>query len=87
VIAPPSAKGGAYQAGHPDPLVVVTADHSHTSQIVAEDSEGEGNPTGYSNNLTTADGRPCGPPARRPRRLLGTNDHTDTFALLQGKAE
>jgi alkaline phosphatase len=46
-----------YQASHPDTLVVVTADHSHTSQIVAEDSEGEDNPTGYSNNLTTKDGQ------------------------------
>ena len=44
-----------YQRRHPDTLVVVTADHAHTSQIVAEDSSGTGNPTGYSNNLTTAD--------------------------------
>jgi alkaline phosphatase len=36
-------------------LIVVTADHAHTSQIVAEDSSGTGNPTGYSNNLVTAD--------------------------------
>jgi len=46
-----------YQATHPDTLVVVTADHSHTSQIVAEDTEGEEDPPGYSNNLVTADGQ------------------------------
>jgi alkaline phosphatase len=45
----------AYAAKHPDTLVLVTADHAHTSQIVAEDSSGNGNPTGYSNNLITKD--------------------------------
>lgn len=45
-----------YQAAHPDTLVVVTADHSHTSQIVADDASGTGRPTGYSSKLTTADG-------------------------------
>jgi alkaline phosphatase len=45
-----------YQETHPDTLVVVTADHSHTSQIVAEDASGSGLPTGYSTNLTTHDG-------------------------------
>ena len=28
-----------YQEAHPDTLVVVTADHSHTSQIVGEDAD------------------------------------------------
>jgi len=46
-----------YQERHPDTLVVVTADHSHTSQIVGEDASGAGLPTGYSTNLTTADGQ------------------------------
>jgi alkaline phosphatase/streptomycin-6-phosphatase len=46
-----------YQRRHPDTLIVVTADHSHTSQIVAEDSTGSGVPTGYSTNLTTKDGQ------------------------------
>ena len=46
-----------YQRRHPDTLVVVTADHAHTSQIVAEDTTGDASPTGYSNNLTTADGQ------------------------------
>jgi alkaline phosphatase len=45
-----------YQKSHPDTLVVVTADHAHTSQIVADDASGPGLPTGYSTNLTTKDG-------------------------------
>ena len=52
----------AYARKHPDTLIIVTADHAHTSQIVAEDSNPTGttpnnSPTGYSNNLTTADGQ------------------------------
>ena len=46
-----------YQRTHPDTLVVATADHGHTSQIVGEDASGSGLPTGYSTNLTTADGQ------------------------------
>jgi alkaline phosphatase len=46
-----------YQEDHPETLVVVTADHSHTSQIVGEDAAGTGLPTGYSTNLTTRDGQ------------------------------
>lgn len=46
-----------YQKSHPDTLVVVTADHSHTSQIVAEDATGSGLPTGYSTNVKTKDGQ------------------------------
>ncbi len=46
-----------YQKWHPDTLVVVTADHSHTSQIVSEDAAGSGLPTGYSTNLLTKDGQ------------------------------
>ena len=46
-----------YQEDHPDTLVVVTADHSHTSQIVGEDASGTGLPTGYSTNLPTKDGQ------------------------------
>jgi alkaline phosphatase/streptomycin-6-phosphatase len=46
-----------YQRSHPDTLIVVTADHSHTSQIVEEDASGSGLPTGYSTNLTTKDGQ------------------------------
>jgi alkaline phosphatase/streptomycin-6-phosphatase len=46
-----------YQKSHPGTLVVVTADHSHTSQIVGEDASGSGLPTGYSTNLLTKDGQ------------------------------
>jgi alkaline phosphatase/streptomycin-6-phosphatase len=46
-----------YQRSHPDTLVVVTADHAHTSQIVSEDAEDDGLPTGYSTNLLTKDGQ------------------------------
>jgi alkaline phosphatase/streptomycin-6-phosphatase len=46
-----------YQRSHPDTLIVVTADHSHTSQIVGEDASGSGLPTGYSTNLLTKDGQ------------------------------
>ncbi len=46
-----------YQKWHPDTLVVVTADHAHTSQIVSEDAAGTGLPTGYSTNLLTKDGQ------------------------------
>jgi alkaline phosphatase/streptomycin-6-phosphatase len=46
-----------YQRKYSDTLVVVTADHSHTSQIVSEDASGTGLPTGYSTNLTTKDGQ------------------------------
>ena len=46
-----------YQAAHPDTLVVVTADHAHSSQIVAEDASGTGLPTGYSTNVLTKDGQ------------------------------
>ncbi|WP_328323916.1 alkaline phosphatase [Kribbella sp. NBC_00382] len=46
-----------YQRSHPDTLVVVTADHGHTSQIVGEDNSGSGLPTGYSTNVTTKDGQ------------------------------
>ena len=46
-----------YQRTHPDTLIVVTADHAHTSQIVSEDASGSGLPTGYSTNLLTKDGQ------------------------------
>jgi len=46
-----------FQRRHPDTLVLVTADHSHTSQIVPEDASGGSAPTGYSINLLTRDGQ------------------------------
>ena len=46
-----------YQRQHPDTLVVVTADHAHTSQIVSEDGNGTSGPTGYAQDLMTKDGQ------------------------------
>jgi len=51
-----------FQQLHPDTLIVVTADHAHTSQIVSEDTSAtpgsdSGLPTGYSANVTTKDGQ------------------------------
>jgi alkaline phosphatase/streptomycin-6-phosphatase len=46
-----------YQRSHQDTMVIVTADHSHTSQIVGEDATGSGLPTGYSANVVTKDGQ------------------------------
>jgi alkaline phosphatase len=45
-----------YQRDHPDTLVLVTADHGHTSQIVPEDANGTSGPTGYAEDLRTKDG-------------------------------
>jgi alkaline phosphatase len=105
-----------YQRKHPDTLIVATADHSHTSQIVSEDAAGTGLPTGYSTNVVTKDGQTltltygtagfggdgAAPVATPPSmqhtgaavpvwgsgpggfRILGTNDHTDLFTVLQG---
>jgi alkaline phosphatase/streptomycin-6-phosphatase len=49
--------GLRYQRQHPDTLIVVTADHAHTSEIVPEDATGSSAPTGYSTNLLTKDGQ------------------------------
>jgi alkaline phosphatase len=46
-----------WQRSHPDTLIVVTADHGHTSQIVSEDSNGVNGPTGYAADLKTKDGQ------------------------------
>jgi alkaline phosphatase len=46
-----------WQRSHPDTLIVVTADHGHTSQIVSEDSNGTSGPTGYAQDLKTKDGQ------------------------------
>jgi alkaline phosphatase len=46
-----------WQRSHPDTLILVTADHGHTSQIVAEDSNGTNGPTGYAEDLLTKDGQ------------------------------
>ncbi|GAX42423.1 putative alkaline phosphatase [Tolypothrix sp. NIES-4075] len=44
-----------YASRHPDTLVVVTADHGHTSQIIPNPTETDHSPGKYS-TLTTADG-------------------------------
>jgi alkaline phosphatase len=48
-----------WQRDHPDTLIVVTADHGHTSQIVSEsaDANGTNGPTGYAEDLKTKDGQ------------------------------
>lgn len=47
--------GLAYAKRHPDTLVIVTADHAHTSQIISEQSATDHSP-GAISSLTTADG-------------------------------
>lgn len=51
------ATGLAYAASHPDTLVIVTADHAHTSQIVPPPTETDHGP-GLFSTLITKDGVP-----------------------------
>lgn len=82
-----------YQRTHPDTLIVVSADHSHTSQIVAEDSSGAGVPTGYSTNLTTKDGQTLsltygtagyGGPGAAPVAVPPSQQHTGAVVPVWG---
>lgn len=50
--------GQAYAAEHPDTLVIVTADHGHTSQITYTDQSDSNHSPGNIATLTTADGEP-----------------------------
>ncbi len=83
-----------YQHSHPDTLVVVTADHAHTSQIVSEDAEGDGLPTGYSTNLLTKDGQTLsltygtagfGGPGAAPVAEIPSQQHTGAVVPVWGK--
>jgi len=83
-----------YQREHPDTLVVVTADHAHTSQIVSEDAEGDGLPTGYSTNLLTKDGQTLsltygtagyGGPGAGPVAEIPSQQHTGAVVPVWGR--
>jgi alkaline phosphatase len=83
-----------YQRSHPDTLVVVTADHSHTSQIVSEDASGSGLPAGYSTNLLTKDGQTLtltygtagfGGDGRAPVTAPPSQQHTGAVVPVWGK--
>ena len=83
-----------YQRRHPDTLVVATADHAHTSQIVAEDASGSGIPTGYSTNLLTKDGQVLtltygtagyGGAGAAPTALPPSQQHTGAVVPVWGK--
>jgi alkaline phosphatase len=82
-----------YQRRHPDTLIVVTADHSHTSQIVSEDASGSGLPTGYSTNLLTKDGQTLsltygtagyGGPGVPPAAVPPSQQHTGAVVPVWG---
>ncbi|MGX6449196.1 alkaline phosphatase [Patulibacter sp. S7RM1-6] len=62
-----------YQQQHPDTLVVVSADHSHSSQIVSATGD---TPTGYYNTITT----PSGDKLRIAYGTNGGNTSTHTPA-------
>jgi alkaline phosphatase/streptomycin-6-phosphatase len=82
-----------YQRSHPDTLIVVTADHGHTSQIVSEDASGSGLPTGYSTNVVTKDGQTLtltygtsgfGGDGKAPAAAAPSQQHTGTVVPVWG---
>ncbi|MGT2426041.1 alkaline phosphatase [Amnibacterium kyonggiense] len=68
----------AYQAKHEDTLVVVTADHGHTSQIV------EGPTEGVTATLTTHDGAPM-TISYATAPITGSQQHTGTEVRIAAK--
>ncbi|GAB3879522.1 hypothetical protein GCM10029964_032050 [Kibdelosporangium lantanae] len=83
-----------YQRTHPDTLIVVTADHGHTSQIVSEDASGSGLPTGYSTNVVTKDGQTLtltygtagyGGDGKAPVAAAPSQQHTGTVVPVWGQ--
>ena len=82
-----------YQRHNPDTLIVVTADHAHTSQIVGEDAKESGLPTGYSANLLTKDGQTLaitygtagyGGPGAAPVAAPPSQQHTGAVVPIWG---
>jgi alkaline phosphatase len=82
-----------YQRTHPDTLVVATADHSHASQIVGEDTAGSALPAGYSANLITRDGQTLtitygtagyGGPGAPPSPFSPSQQHTGAVVPIWG---
>lgn len=69
-----------YQKSHPDTLVVVTADHGHTSQIVAANST----TTGVTATVTTADGAPM-TVSYATTPYPGSQQHTGTEVRIAAK--
>ncbi|MFD1721361.1 alkaline phosphatase [Amnibacterium endophyticum] len=67
-----------YQKRHKDTLVVVTADHGHTSQIV------EGPTLGYTATLTTHDGAPM-TISYATADIAGSQQHTGTEVRIAAK--
>jgi alkaline phosphatase len=82
-----------YQRAHPDTLVIATADHAHTSQIVGEDPTGANLPTGYSTNLLSKDGQTLtltygtagyGGPGAAPVAVPPSQQHTGAVVPIWG---
>jgi alkaline phosphatase len=82
-----------YQRSHPDTLIVATADHGHTSQIVSEDASGSGLPTGFSTNVVTKDGQTLtltygtsgfGGDGKAPVAAAPSQQHTGTVVPVWG---
>ena len=67
----------AYAAHHPGTLVIVTADHAHTSQIIPPQTDADHSP-GLTSTLITADGALDGRELRHEPRGSVAGAHRDT---------